>query len=73
MTDTRSFIAGVLTTTILTVLTFIIAGHFATNSKREACNKFAAITGEQTQFVTYGLGESKCFAGINGQWLDVNP
>jgi hypothetical protein len=71
--DFRSFIAGVLTSTLLTCTALFIAGRIATNAKEEACTKFGAAIGEETKFITYGLTESKCFTTINGQWTDVNP
>lgn len=71
--DARSFIAGVLTSTLLTCTAFFIGGWIATNAKEEACGKFGAAIGEQTKFITFGLTESKCFTTINGQWTDVNP
>jgi hypothetical protein len=71
--ETRSFIAGVLTTTLLTCTAFFIGGWMATNAKEDACTKFGAAIGEETKFITFGLTESKCFTTINGQWTDVNP
>ena len=71
--DFRSFIAGVLTSTLLTCTALFIAGRIATNAKEEACTKFGAAIGEETKFFTYGLTESKCFTTINRQWTDVNP
>ena len=71
--ETRSFIAGVLTTTLLTCTSFLIGGWIATNTKEDACAKFGAAIGEETKFITFGLTESKCFTTINGQWTDVNP
>jgi len=73
MMDGQSFIAGVLTTTILTSTSFLIGGWIATNAKEDACAKFGAAIGEQTKFITFGLTESKCFTTINGQWTDINP
>jgi hypothetical protein len=71
--DARSFIAGVLTSTLLTCTALFIGGWMATNAKEDACAKFGAAIGEQTKFITFGLTESKCFTTINGQWTDVNP
>ncbi len=71
--DIRSFIAGALTTTILTCTSLVIGGWLATNAKEDACAKFGAAIGEPTKFITFGLTESKCFTTINGQWTDVNP
>jgi hypothetical protein len=71
--DARSFIAGVLTSTLLTCTALFIGGWIATNAKEDACTKFGAAIGEQTKFITFGLTESKCFTTINGQWTDVNP
>jgi hypothetical protein len=71
--DARSFIAGVLTSTLLTCTAIFIGGWMATNAKEDACTKFGAAIGEQTKFITFGLTESKCFTTINGQWTDVNP
>ena len=70
--DARSFIAGVLTSTLLTCTALFIGGWIATNAKEDACTKFGAAIGEQTKFITFGLTESKCFTTINGQWTDVN-
>jgi hypothetical protein len=71
--DARSFIAGVLTSTLITCTALFIGGWMATNAKEDACTKFGAAIGEQTKFITFGLTESKCFTTINGQWTDVNP
>ena len=71
--DARSFIAGVLTSTLLTCTGLFFGGWIATNAKEDACTKFGAAIGEQTKFITFGLTESKCFTTINGQWTDVNP
>ena len=71
--DARSFIAGVLTSTLLTCTALFIGGWIATNAKEDACTKFGAAIGEQTKFITFGFTESKCFTTINGQWTDVNP
>ncbi len=71
--DTRSFIAGVLTSTLLTCTSFLIGGWYATNSKKDACAEFGAAINEQTKFITFGLTDSKCFITINGQWTDINP
>jgi hypothetical protein len=71
--DARSFIAGVLTSTLITCTALFIGGWMATSAKENACTKFGAAIGEQTKFITFGLTESKCFTTINGQWTDVNP
>ena len=74
MTDTaRDFIIGVLTMTLLLVLTFFVAGKLAQHDKREACAKFAEATNEETVFIEYGLTESKCFISNEGGWIDINP
>ena len=67
------FILGAALTTALVVGSLLIGGWMATNAKREACTKFADITGQQTTFMTYGLTESLCFTTINGNWTDINP
>ena len=64
---------GIAVTTIIIVAALTIGGWMATNAKREACTKFADITGQQTTFMTYGLTESLCFTNINGSWTDINP
>ena len=71
--SSKEFIAGALVATGLTVISLVIGGFLGTNAKRDACTKFGEVTGEQTTFITYGLTESKCFANINAQWLDINP
>ena len=74
MTNTaRDFILGVVATTLLIVCALYLIGLAAVNAKREACTKFADITGQQTTFMTYGLTESLCFTNINGSWTDINP
>ena len=74
MTDTaRDFIIGVLTMTLLLVLTFFVAGKLAQHDKHEACNKFAEAINEETVFIEYGLTESKCFISNEGGWIDINP
>lgn len=74
MTSSQSnFILGVSLTTILFFVTIFIGGWMGVNAKREACTKFADITGQQTTFMTYGLTESLCFTNINGSWTDINP
>ena len=65
--------SGIALTTIIIVAALTIAGWMAVNDKREACTKFADITGQQTTFMTYGLTESLCFTTINGKWTDINP
>jgi hypothetical protein len=74
MTNTaRDFILGVVATTLLIVCALYLIGLAAVNAKREACTKFADITGQQTTFITYGLTDSLCFTNINGSWTDINP
>ena len=74
MTDNvKNFILGVVATTLLIVCALYLIGLAAVNAKREACTKFADITGQQTTFMTYGLTESLCFTNINGSWTDINP
>ncbi len=74
MTDSiKSFILGVIATTLLMVCALYLISLAAVNAKREACTKFADITGQQTTFITYGLTESLCFTNINGSWTDINP
>ena len=70
---TIDFILGVVATTLLIVCALYLIGLAAVNAKREACTKFADITGQQTTFITYGLTESLCFTNINGSWTDINP
>ena len=67
------FILGAALTTALVVGSIVIGGWLGVNAKREACTKFADITGQQTTFITYGLTESLCFTNINGKWTDINP
>jgi hypothetical protein len=69
----RDFILGAVATTLLIVCALYLIGLAAVNAKREACTKFADITGQQTTFITYGLTESLCFTNINGSWTDINP
>ena len=74
MTDSvKNFILGAVATTLLIVCALYLIGLAAVNAKREACTKFADITGQQTTFITYGLTESLCFTNINGSWTDINP
>ena len=74
MTDSaKNFILGVVATTLLMVCALYLISLTAVNAKREACTKFADITGQQTTFITYGLTESLCFTNINGSWTDINP
>ena len=70
---TIDFILGAIATTLLIVCALYLIGLAAVNAKREACTKFADITGQQTTFITYGLTESLCFTNINGSWTDINP
>ena len=59
MTSSQSnFILGVVATTLLIVCALYLIGLAAVNAKREACTKFADITGQQTTFITYGLTDS---------------
>jgi hypothetical protein len=67
------FILGAALTTALVVGSLVIGGWMGVNAKREACTKFADITGQQTTFITYGLTDSLCFTNINGRWTDINP
>ena len=69
----RDFIIGVLTMTLLIVVTFLVAGKLAQHDKREACKKFAEATNNETVFIEYGLTESKCFISNDGGWVDINP
>jgi hypothetical protein len=69
----KNFILGAVATTLLIVCALYLIGLAAVNAKREACTKFADITGQQTTFITYGLTESLCFTNINGSWTDINP
>jgi hypothetical protein len=69
----RDFILGAVATTLLIVCALYLIGLAAVNAKREACTKFADITGQQTTFITYGLTDSLCFTNINGSWTDINP
>ena len=69
----NNFILGIVATTLLIVCGLYLIGLAAVNSKREACTKFADITGQQTTFITYGLTDSLCFTNINGSWTDINP
>jgi hypothetical protein len=71
--NVKNFILGVVATTLLIVCALYLIGLAAVNAKREACTKFADITGQQTTFITYGLTESLCFTNINGSWTDINP
>jgi hypothetical protein len=74
MTDSvKNFILGAVATTLLIVCALYLIGLAAVNAKREACTKFADITGQQTTFITYGLTDSLCFTNINGSWTDINP
>jgi hypothetical protein len=71
--NVKNFILGAVATTLLIVCALYLIGLAAVNAKREACTKFADITGQQTTFITYGLTESLCFTNINGSWTDINP
>ena len=74
MTNTvRDFIIGVLTMTLVLVLTFFVAGKIAQQNKSEACAKFAEATNNETVFIEYGWTESKCFISNDGGWIDINP
>ena len=69
----RDFIIGVLSMTLVLVLTFFVAGKIAQQNKSEACTKFAEATNNETVFIEYGWTESKCFISNDGGWLDINP
>jgi hypothetical protein len=71
--NVKNFVLGVVATTLLIVCALYLIGLAAVNAKREACTKFADITGQQTTFITYGLTDSLCFTNINGSWTDINP
>ena len=74
MTDNaRNFILGSVATTLVIVCALYLIGLAGINAKREACTKFADITGQPTTFITYGLTDSLCFTNINGSWTDINP
>ena len=70
---TRDFIMGVLSMTLVLVLTFFVAGKIAQQNKSEACEKFAEATNNETVFIKYGWTESKCFISNDGGWIDINP
>ena len=70
---TRDFIMGVLSMTLVLVLTFFVAGKIAQQNKSEACEKFAEATDNETVFIKYGWTESKCFISNDGGWIDINP
>ena len=69
----RDFIIGVLSMTLVLVLTFFVAGKIAQQNKSEACTKFAEATNNETVFIEYGWTESKCFISNDGGWIDINP
>jgi hypothetical protein len=69
----RDFIIGVLSMTLVLVLTFFVAGKIAQQNKSEACTKFAQATNNETVFIEYGWTESKCFINNDGGWIDINP
>jgi len=69
----RDFIIGVLTMTLVLVVTFFVAGKIAQQNKSEACTKFAEATNTETVFIEYGWTESKCFISNDGGWIDINP
>ena len=69
----RDFIIGVLSMTLVLVLTFFVAGKIAQQNKSEACAKFAEATNNETVFIEYGWTESKCFISNDGGWIDINP
>ena len=74
MTNTaRDFIIGVLSMTLVLVLTFFVAGKIAQQNKQTACAKFAEATNNETVFIEYGWTESKCFISNDGGWIDINP
>lgn len=70
---TRDFIMGVLSMTLVLVVTFFVAGKIAQQNKSEACEKFAEATNNETVFIKYGWTESKCFISNEGGWIDINP
>ena len=72
-TTVRDFIIGVLTMTLVLVVTFFVAGKIAQQNKSEACTKFAEATNNETVFIEYGWTESKCFISNDGGWIDINP
>ena len=69
----RDFIIGVLSMTLVLVLTFLVGGKIAQQNKSEACTKFAQATNNETVFIEYGWTESKCFISNDGGWIDINP
>ena len=69
----RDFIIGVLSMTLVLVVTFFVAGKIAQQNKSEACAKFAEATNNETVFIEYGWTESKCFISNDGGWIDINP
>ena len=69
----RDFIIGVLTMTLVLVVTFFVAGKIAQQNKQSACAKFAEATNNETVFIEYGWTESKCFISHDGGWIDINP
>ncbi len=69
----NNFLLGVVATTLLIVCALYLISLAAVNAKREACTKFADITGQPTTFITYGLADSLCFTKTNGSWTDINP
>ena len=71
--DVKNFILGVLSMTLVLVLTFFVAGKIAQQNKSEACTKFAEATNNETVFIEYGWTESKCFISNDGGWIDINP
>lgn len=71
--DIKNFILGILTVTLLLVVTFFVAGKIAQHDKQTACTKFAEATNQETVYIEYGLTESKCFISNNGGWIDINP
>jgi len=72
-TTVRDFIIGVLTMTLVLVVTFFVAGKIAQQNKSEACTKFAEATNNETVFIEYGWTESKCFISNDGGWININP
>ena len=69
----RDFIIGVLSMTLVLVLTFFIAGKIAQQNKQTACAKFAEATNNENVFIDSGWTESKCFSRNDGGWIDINP
>jgi hypothetical protein len=69
----RDIAIGAIVCAVLFVAILLAAGSIATAHKKEACDKFSEAIGEETKFIQYGWGESKCFTTINGTWVDISP